>query len=304
MHTLEIPSAKIHREFPSELNELKPDQFLFLVKWFLLLLDKKIDLHDFKILLSAKLLKLKKNIKFYAASEQTKEEIYDNLSAIAQQMDSFLTFENETVSLKTNCTVNLLPKIGKLLGPDDVLSDCTAFEYKNAHSAFTQYLNTQKGEYLDRLIAILYRPRKKFLIFKMMKANFNGQYREEFTAKTNPLLLEKRVKKVAKLPYHVKYAVFLVYLGFEEFIRTGEIEVDGNQICLAELYGNENNTTEDEKGIGLIGLFYELAESRVFGNIEAVMNTNIYDIFCRIYQLVKMSEKLKKQYENDKSKQA
>ena len=304
MHTLDIPSAKIHIKFPSELNELKPDQFTYLVEQFLLLLNNQISLHDFKVLIASKFLKLKKNARFYALKEEAKEEIYDNISAIAEEMDSFLTYENECVSLKTNCTVNLLPRIGKLLGPDDVLSDCTAFEYKEAHSAFTQFVNTQNGEYLDRLIAILYRPRKKFLFFKMMKNDFNGQYRQEFTPKTNPLLLEKRIKKVAKLPYHIKFAVFLIYLGFEEFIRTGEIEVDGNQISLADLYSNDSSESTDEKSIGLIGLFYELAESRVFGNIDEVMNTNIYDIFCRIYQLVKMSDKLKKQLENDKSKQA
>ncbi|MCX6232741.1 MAG: hypothetical protein NTZ33_14480 [Bacteroidetes bacterium] len=340
MHTLEIPEAGIYREYPSELEELSPKQFLYFTELFLQLLEGRITLHGFRVKLAAKFLNLKKTARHFALVEEKADDINDNLSRIAAEMDSFLNYggfdastplsgrspERDVVTIKMGFTKNLLPAIGNLYGPDDHLQNCTGFEYKEANSAFKQFvtsLGTSTGfdsaqpptlsdqrstdsahpqagiEHLDRLIAILYRPRKKFLWLKFLQQRFDGECRVAFTPKSNPKLLEKRQRKVSKLPFHVKYGVFLIFQAFEEFLRSGEIEIDGNAICLADLYkgGEEGN----DSGIGMMGLFYELAESKVFGDLDQVMNTNIYDIFTRIYQLVRMSENLKKQTENVKN---
>jgi hypothetical protein len=300
MHTLEIPGARIYREFPSELSELSADQFLFFTEQFLRLMDGKITLHGFKVLLAGKFLKFKKRAKFYAMGEAVIEEINDNIARIAEEMDSFLVYEENTVTIKVAFTENLLPNIGCYYGPSDVLADCTAFEYKEAHAAFIQYVNTKKVEHLDRLMAVLYRKRKRFLPLLMLKPSFDGQVRRGFSPKSNPVLLEKRQKWMSKRPFHVKYGVFLIFQAFEEFLRSGEIDIDGNAICLAELYKGDGDG--GDAGIGMMGLFFELAESRVFGTLDDVMGTNIYDIFTRIYQLVKMSDNLKIKMENDKNK--
>ncbi len=301
MHTIEIPSAKIYKEFPSELQELSPKQFLFFTKQFLELLGKKISLHDFKVLLASKFLQFKKTLKFYTCHESVQEEIYDSITRLTETMDSFLEYRDDnSVTINVSFTKNILPKIGKYYGPGDVLQNCTGFEYKEAHSAFKQFDKTQEVEHLDRLIAILYRPRKRWLFLLRLKKEFNGQTRTEFKTKSNPRFLEKRQKHFAKLPFHVKYAVFLIFQAFEEFICTGEIEIDGNEISLSELYKNDGDSVDP--GIGIMSLFFELAESNVFGNLNKVMDTNIYDIFTRIYQLVKTSDHLKNKTENAENK--
>jgi hypothetical protein len=299
MHTLEIPSKKIFKEFPSQLQELNKKQFLYFTYLFLQLLEKNITINDFKVLLVSNLLNIKKTTNWHLLTDEKKEEIYNNLSNIADNMNTFLDYTGTNCTIRTSFTKNLIPNIGKYYGPADVLSDCNAFEYKEAHAAFQQFISTQNVEYLDRLIAVLYRKKRKFLPLLQRLQNFDGQIRERFTPKTNPKLIEKRIKHFSKLSFHVKYAVFLIYQSCEEFLRDGEIEIDGNPINLSELYKNDDNSSDT--GIGLMGMFFELAESKVFGELQNVMNTNIYDIFTRVYQLVRISENMKKQYKQNDS---
>lgn len=309
MHTLEISGSDIKKEFPGSIQEMNSKQYLLFIKLFLELVSGAIDVNGFKISLVCKLLDIKKNIPLKWMKEDKKEIVLDNIRRLADTMESYLTTstplsdpdhieesEQSIITIDTNFTRNPLPKIKNLYGPDDVLTNCTGYEYKEAISSYKKYIDTKNDAYLDELIAILYREKKRFIFVKRHLSSFNGETRRVFTDKTNPNFLKKRIQKVSNLPFHVKYGVLVMFQAFQDFMTRGEIEIDGNKINLSVLY--EGGSSDADNGIGMIGLFYELAESKVFGTLEDVMNTNIYDILTRVYQLVQINNK-SKQKNND-----
>ncbi len=297
MNTIEIPEVNFYKEFPSELDELKPSEFEFLVKQVIAYQSGVISENDMLTAISFHLIGIRKSVKWFRLNQDQIEIVVDNVNRINEIIRDFFDEQQsengqKILVFKNGVSRNLLPKIKKLYGPDSVLQNCSFFEYKQAHAEYVLYLKNQNIENLNRLIAILYRPKKWFLPILKLLPNFPGDVRRKFSPLSNPLILEKRVKYVSKLPYYYKYAFFLIYTGFESFLRTGDIEIDGNEISLSALYSNSTGT--EDTGVGLTGLLYELSESKVFGSVNDTANTNLYDVLVRIYQLVKMSEIIKR----------
>ena len=298
MNTIEIPYYNIKREFPSSIQELTSKQFLYLTVLFIKLMSDRISIEDFKVLLVCHLLKIKKGAKWYRLKADDKNIVMDNLSRLSVLADGFLQYDasdedNQVrVTISTNFTRNLIPRIKNYYGPEDVLQNCTAFEYKCALTAYKLYNDTQKEEYLDELVAVLYRKKRNFLWIKKYFYHYKSDVRRPMKHDTNPLFLEKRAKKLSKVRFEIKYGVYIIFQAFVNYMCSETITIDGYKIDLASLH--KDTDSADDDGIGMIGLFYELAESKVFGSLVDVMNTNIYDILVRLYQLVKMSEKLRK----------
>ena len=297
MHSLEIAGDKTYM-YPDSIQEMNSKQFIYFIKLYFQLLNNSIDVSEFKILLVCQLLNIKKSIKWFWMNKNKKEIVMDNLKYLSETMESFLEtiVDPETgqkhITISTLFTQNPLPKIKNLHGPGEVLNNCTGYEYKEACSAYNSYIRTENIDDLDKLIAILYRKKKLFLFIWKLLPGFNGEVRRVLKHNTNPIFLQKRVKKVSKLPYHVKYGVFIIFHAFETFMTTAEINIDGNKIDLSKLYSSGGD--DADQGIGMMGLFYELAESNVFGKLDDVMNTNIYDIITRVYQLIEIQKKLNK----------
>lgn len=299
MNSIEIPEIGFYKEFAEEPNELTPSQFLFVIKELMSYQSGLQSENDMLTAISFHLLSIRKSVKWFRLNNEQLEIVSDNMSRINEVVRNMFLKQKlgdiEALFLRDGIVRNLIPIIGKYHGPDDLMMNCSFFEYKEAHNAFTQYVNTQDVAFLDRLIAVLYRPKQKFLFIKKLFSGFNGDKRVRFTVKTNPLFLENRVKAIEKLPFFYKYGFFLIYAGFENYLRTGDIEIDGNEISLSALY--QNSVSTEDPGLGLTGLLYELSESRVFGNIEETSDTNVFDVIIRLYQLVKISEHLKKVYD-------
>jgi hypothetical protein len=231
--------------------------------------------------------------------EQANGEIY----RISELCESF--FEDierdgqKTKTFKLSFTQQFIPKIcGKFYGPADALQDITFAEYRIAHSFYAAYLDSKTDSDLNHLIAVLYRPAKRFLWLKKLLPSYDGQVRIPFTSKSNPLFLESRAKAIAKLPMSIRYGIFLFFSGCEEFLAKGVVNVDGKQIDFSIIYEKSENS-EDSPDIGLIGILYSLAETKVFGSIEETDGQNLFDIMIRLYQVVKQSRAMESKYKSN-----
>lgn len=296
MHRIEILEKGIVKEIASCMEELSSSQYLYFVRLVLDLQDKAIDLPTFRFLLVWKLLEIKTDIKYHLLSKDEKENTLAEIARIAKLMDSFFKTENregeDKMVMQLHTIHNFIPSIaGNLYGPQDGLLDISFCEYRTAHSFYRDYISTNNENDLNHLIAVLYRPRKRWMAIRKRFASFNGQYRVPFTAKTNPLLLEKRAKRIAKLPYAVRYGIFLFYNGCETFLSEGKPSIDGNEIDLSVLYSGSGS---DTGSIGLVGLLYTLAETKVFGSIEQTDDQNLWDVMVRLYHVVMQMNSIKK----------
>lgn len=290
MHTLEIPDKKITITFAEKVEELTPLQAVYFMEQILLYDQGKIDIIELKTRIIYNLLYMKQSWNYAVMTKEQKEQCWTNIYRLSETVDSFFIEKDidgkKRKVIDWSTTKNLLPKIGNYYGPEDLLNNCTFFEYKEAVNAFTSYVKNKDENSLNELVAILYRP-KKFLhgIVKHLPF-YDGQIRQKYTSKTNPKYFAKRLQVISKISSAEKNIVLLFMDNCENFMRSGKINIDGNEIDLSILYkseGDENAT--DNKGIGMAGLLFSLAETKVFGDIEATANTNLWTIIARLYQL-------------------
>jgi hypothetical protein len=305
MHTIEIPQKHLLREFPSEIQEMNPDQFVYFIDLVLRHLSGGINIFEFKIILIKYLLNIRLDWRYYFGSEQEKDQANGEIFRISELCESF--FEEiekdgqKTKTFKLSFTKNLIPKIGgKYYGPKDALQDITFAEYRIAHSFYAAYLESHDEKDLNKLIAVLYRPDKSFLWFRKLLPSFDGQFRIPFSSRSNPNYLEKRSLAIAKLPMPLRYGIFLFFSGCEEFLAKGKVNVDGKEIDFSIIYEKSEDSL-DSPDIGLVGILYSLAETKVFGSIEETDSQNLYDIMIRLYQVVKQSKSLEAKYKNNGS---
>jgi len=305
MHKIEIPDKNIVREFPSDVSEMTGDQFLYFISLVMRYLDGKVSLQQFKVMLIKNLLDIRYDLKYATLSVGEKEEIQGNIIRLSDLCESF--FETivkdgkPTKVFKLSFTKNFIPMVcGRYHGPKDALQDISFCEYRMAHSHFVSYLNTKDEMELSRMIAILYRRRKPLIWLRKLFGSFDGQHRAKFTAKTNPYFIERRARRIAKLPAHVRYGIFLFFSGSEQFLATGKPVIDGKEIDLSIIYDNSGQDP-NSPDIGLIGILFGLAESKVFGSIGDTDNQNLYDVMVRLYQVVKQSKAIEAKYSSHDS---
>ena len=297
MHTIQVPGEKEIHQVPSCLEEMNESQFITFVDLLLKFQQDLITIEQFKIRLVIKLADIRYTLPYYLLSNERKEACNAELYRLSDLVDSFFTEEireDKTVFvLKLSFIKQFIPCIlHKYYGPADGLQDCTFCEYRQAYAFYKSYLNSKQQDDLNHLIAVLYRPKRKFLCLRKRLPGYNGQLRTLFTAKSNPRFLETRAKQIGKLPMAVRYGIFLFFAGCNEYLATGEVEIEGNKIDLSLLYKKSSSDAPDS-GVGLIGLLYSLAETKVFGSIDDTDNQNIYDIMVRLYQVMKQFEAMK-----------
>jgi hypothetical protein len=202
-------------------------------------------------------------------------------------------------TFKLTFTKNFIPVIcGRFHGPKDALQDSTFAEYRIAHGYYAAYLESHSEDDLNHLVAVLYRPPKRFLWLKKMLPSFDGQCRIPIRSNSNPLLLEKRVRQIAQLPLAVRYGIFLYFSGCEQFLAKGSIELDGKTIDFSIIYEKPEEGVESPD-IGLLGILYNLAETKVFGSIEETDGQNIYDIMIRLYQVVMQQKAMEAKFKSN-----
>ncbi|MFZ4705401.1 MAG: hypothetical protein ACOYMF_05275 [Bacteroidales bacterium] len=285
MHTIEIPEIKYKAEIASEISELSPREYLKFVELLLMLEDGKLTWEQLRIHLIIALLDIRKSRRRITEDEALL--IQANLYQLSELMDSFCNQVdndgNSKLLLNISFTKNLIPRIGNLYGPDDALTNITFQEYIDAHNCYIRCIdNVMPPDELNHLCAILYRPRKYFLPVRRYMHNWNGQERIPY----NDNNINRRRNYFARVPFHVKYAVFLWFRGCEEFLRDGEISIGESTIKLSLLYEKHGSASGDNTG--LVGVLYTLAESGVFGNAKQTAETNLFDVLIRIYQLLKL----------------
>lgn len=164
-------------------------------------------------------------------------------------------------------TIQLLPsiKIGrtKLHGPGNDLRGYTGDEFQYADTYFMRYIETGEEQFLNKMIAVLYRP--------MESINELGDIREKFAS----YKMEERTKKIAKLNPWKKMAIFLFYKGcrqkWEEYhpeLFNADTEPEGESsmwhTILLRISGKEFGD-------------YNKTTSQPVHNLFALMNQDIID---------------------------
>lgn len=117
----------------------------------------------------------------------------------------------------TSFSRNILPQLrlgvfGKVFGPADGLSNLVFLEFTKTEASYVQFLQTKDEKFLNRLIAVLYRPRKWgfTLLFERLGV-FGFERTGDVRARYNDHCLEERAKAIGKLSKPLRLAIFMFY---------------------------------------------------------------------------------------------
>lgn len=306
MNVIEIPEKEIRTEYPECFEELTNEQFDFVMQQVVKLMDGKIDLDMFKVLVLYHFLDLEytpmiRKMEKYRKKENLQTRNY-NVWRMCQTLNWF--FVDKEIDGKTHQVFafdsvrNFVPKIYArdecFYGPDAALININMAEFRAAVEYFRQYAETKEMQYLNLLVAVLYRPERENYATVIKDENFDGQRRVKF----NRNHIQRYANELKHSPFYQRYAIYLWFSNCNDFLRKGEIEVEGNKINLGDLYKKQTDEEKSKDALGYTGLLFRLADERTFGNIKETDNTGIYDVMLKLYQWKQDTDAQKKQ-QND-----
>ncbi len=180
---------------------------------------------------------------------------------------------------QSRLTINLFQyfRVGmtKYYGPESKLFNVSFDEFRSAENSYLAYNNTRDIQYLNRLVAILYRPKSGN--YNPKSIDYNGDIREPF----NDYLVKYRVKKIKRIPLEKKLAVHLFFTGCVAFMR------DEFDLVFEE---GEGDGTSRSRLYSALMLETYLKNGKV--SDEKITSVNIYKIFAYMQAEREKAEKI------------
>jgi hypothetical protein len=277
MHELLNTRTNETISFPSDIDELTPDQYLFYLDLALEQLTGEItDPMEIKRKLFVYFTDLKPSAKMEFYSPEEQEEIWVALTEKINLLDSFFDIEttNDKIlySLHIKCGSNLLPEWNGLKGPADMLSDITWGDFVNC-------LNNMK------LISLAKAENDILEIQSNTIELFNTLYKP-----TKPL------KGLKEIPDTVLYHALTYFSYVYELITTVPIPINGEEIDFSIIWkGSKDDEGDKADKSGWAGVLFSIAETGIFGRTTDVNSTGLYDVLTYLYsrklQAIEMEKK-------------
>jgi hypothetical protein len=253
---LKFLSDKKHRvSVPSSWNELSRSQLESIAG---LLAQEQKSVYAFRIKVLEILAKLSKMTVFQIGAERLVD------------LFAFVEWVEQDIELTDNKVLDIKCKGVRFMGPIGDFSSLTCGEWTDADEAYLDYLQTNKEESLDRLMAILYRERDK----KMSPKNplWKNDYRLPYTEAT----VKGRIPYMARIPMPTKLAVLFWWKGCRQ-----EWEAVFERVFKDKGAGPESFGWQ-ETVIKLSG-----AE---FGDLEKTQSTAMYKLMLKMEITIKDDE--------------
>ncbi len=169
---------------------------------------------------------------------------------------------------------NLIPEISFGLpffkstwyGPSDSLTNITFSEFIHAETAYDKLVKTNNDEYLNRIVAILYRPAGKI---KTCDVDYRGDTREPF----NDFLIDRRSKRAIFIRDNIKTAILLFYAGCRRALTKIFPEVFSGSASGGDTFKSYMSLVEILAG-------YDITKK------EEIRNAYLYDVLLTLNQSI------------------
>jgi hypothetical protein len=191
--------------------------------------------------------------------------------------------EITSVSLDSKLTKNLIPRFKvratHYYGPSDRLFNISFAEYIHAETNANRFLKDKDVTYLDKLIAVLYRPERSDV--HPGSEEYNGDRRIKF----NDHKIDERAEKISRINHNLKYAILLFYQGCQRWYHQQ----------FPHVFSYKKGSKGD--GLGFLGLVDALTDGDVTKN-EKVRSSYLVDVMVHLersaIEYEKQAERLKK----------
>ena len=269
MNSIRIPEKGITIEYPSELVELNPAQYSYLLHLAYQLELDKLSLNDFKVEWLYYLMNL-----LPSKDDSAKNE---NVALLLQTLEGFfIHLDDNKVTLNFNTILNLLPEYTfqqvTYKGPQPLGFDLTYGQFTVAYFVYKDYLQTKNEDALRYLFAQLY---------------------------TDGQSIEIRSEVLSEMPLHIAAHAFHFFSSIVQHLTTQPITVYGESFPLYEIFDNKSDddnesvAQEEAYPLSLESVLFDLAENGVFGNASELKQMNVYEVLRYLYRKMKDAEKQK-----------
>jgi len=175
-------------------------------------------------------------------------------------------------------TKNLLPIYRHHYGPADNFSNLQVCEFIFTEQYYQQYKEQGDLQYLNRLLAILYRPAKAGY---NKNRNEDGDIREPY----NDNLTTVYARKIARWPIPLKEAILFWYEGCRNSLVNDNPDVFGG-------------AGGDPAKYGLWSVMRGVAEKAIHGNINQVEKMYVRVFMMELNELVAEADRIRAAYKN------
>lgn len=177
---------EITRRIPQKWEELTPDQFLLVSRFYLQESDESSFLKEFY------------SLPFGVGS------------------DSYYKYKlSELIEFISDCRVRMdrfiLSNVSGLKAPGERLKGMCFEHFMHVDTAFNRYARDGKDASLDAFVSMLYLKDNEYIV--LPAGGKNGLF-----SRQKPLILQKRIVKMEKIDRHVKYAIFLNYVFVKRWL--------------------------------------------------------------------------------------
>lgn len=282
--------------FPSDIDELNPEQYLFYLDLALEQLTGEItDPMEIKRKLFVYFTDLKPSAKMEFYSPEEQEEIWVALTEKINLLDSFFDIEEpptpkggkeKIYHLHVQCGANLLPEWNGLKGPADMLSDITWGDFVNCLNNM-KLISLAKAE--NDILEIQSNTIELFQTLYKPLATKGG--------------LERHHKLIKEIPDTVLYHALTYFSYVYELITTVPIPINGDEIDFSIIWkGSKDDDSDKADKSGWAGVLFSIAETGIFGRTTDVNSTGLYDVLTYLYsrklQAIEMEKKQEKANNN------
>ena len=294
MTSIEIPQSDKRCIIPSSWDELSPKQ----VRHILRLYDKTIrfgwSLLDFNVRVLYYLMGVKRDWRSVMwdalASESFVEARNANVYMLCDKCLGWLfkELDDGKIALNYASVNNSLPIVRtglfrrKLYGPADALRDLTFGEFRHAATALNAFFKTQNSVDLDECIAHLYRVRSA-------RPNRAGR----MVAELNNYTIANACKRATRIASWQKTLIMLWFSSCINFLQTGTVLLDGEEVDLSRLFSKGNGGSSD-LSCTWQDLAIAIAKNQTVGTIERVDDEPLYSIISIMWSNYKESKRYEK----------
>lgn len=185
---------------------------------------------------------------------------------------------------------NLLPsfwfRFRKYYGPNEEYDNIQGLEFAYAEALYVKYKKEKNDEYLNELAALLYRPRRYFNIQNDIRADF-------YIYSAN-----KRAKLFASLPFEYKFAIFLNYEAFRNWLINRYDVIFPKVEAEAE---NEQSEPQQYNTSLWTNAYRMIAESGVFGDYDKVCKQSVLVLFTQLTDKILESQRQKEELDKHRN---
>jgi len=267
-------------EVPDCWEEMTPRQWKNLLRlYFRLMMDSSITKDDFLLDLSDCFLGRKK---FIHPGQTQRYNIL--VSQVAESLEWMIgQDDNGLIFLNYTSTVNLLPSINGLLGPQSHGSDLLFGEYRVAVDFYNRFTIEHQTKDLDALVGILYRPEDK---------TTDLHQREPFSRHR----INRYSERASNLPDHLKWGVYLWFGYFCRYIVEGGLFIiEGSEVCFSDVFGRQESDPDakTDDSIGMLSVLFSLADAGTFGNASQTDETELFSVLLKLLHDKITNDKIK-----------